>query len=343
MGGFFFCAICLHHLVARGDLRWKRRLAGPFAAALVGSLIAAPWYTLIYARLGWDGLDQLLLTNSVRRAADSGGGRVLSHWFYLECIWDSSHGFRWAFGGAVLGLVCVCVGWQRWAWSVLLPGIAFIAALSLSATKHQHYMYAAFPLLSVMAAALLLVGLIPPQKPEGTRSRWRAVVFVGIAVAINALWFDFHRAKWTLCNKRGDYPVTVLYKAAETEFAAGNARLVLYRYPTRIAQLDRALGFTAHDLYYVNRLQHVAHVTNVKELNALLADGKPTVLMLSPATPAEQFVTAKLLVAPDRCLLARSDLFCYPVLLFHQVEAKLNIGNVLREIEVQPGTLIPHP
>jgi 4-amino-4-deoxy-L-arabinose transferase-like glycosyltransferase len=344
MGGFFFCAISLHHLVSRSDLPGKKRMAGPLAAGLVGSLIAAPWYVFVYARLGWYGLDQLFLTNSVRRAADPGGGSVLSSWFYFECIWESSHGFRWVLGGAVFGLVCTVIGWHRQAWSVLLPGVAFIAALSLSATKHQHYMYPAFPLLSVMAAALFFVGLIPQQKPESAKSRWWCVlVALGIAMAIYTLWYDFRVAKWALRAKRGDYPVTVVDKAAEAEFASGKGRLVLYRYPTCVAELDRALGFTAHDLYYVNRVQHAVHITTVAELNKLLADGKPTILMLPPAVQAEQFVKSELLVSADRYLLARSDLFGYPVLLFHQAEVKLNIGNVLREIEVQPGTVIPQP
>jgi 4-amino-4-deoxy-L-arabinose transferase-like glycosyltransferase len=345
MGGFFFCMLCLHHLVSRSDLPLKKRLAGPVAAGLVGSLIAAPWYVLIYTRFGWFGLDQLFLANSIRRAANPGGGSVLSQWFYLECIWESSHGFKWALGGAVFGLVCVVVGWNRWAWSVLLPGVVFIGALSLSATKHQHYMYPAFPLMSVMAAGLLLAGLSPPQTRETGRAHWCwcVLVAVGAAVAINALWFDFSRAKWTLRVRRLDYPVVVLARALEAEFASEAGRLVLYRYPTCAAQLDRALGFTAHDLYYVNRLPNTVHVTTVAELKSLLADGKPAVLMLPPAIAAEEFVRTELRVAADRCLIVRSDLFGYPVVLFNQAEAKLRIANVLREIEVPPGTLMPQP
>jgi 4-amino-4-deoxy-L-arabinose transferase-like glycosyltransferase len=40
MGGFFFCTLCLHHLVARRDLSWKARLLGPLGAGAVAALIS---------------------------------------------------------------------------------------------------------------------------------------------------------------------------------------------------------------------------------------------------------------------------------------------------------------
>ena len=340
MGGFFFVSLCGYHLVARRDLPWKTRLAGPMVAGCLAFLVALPWYAMIYARLGMDGLDHLFLTNSVRRAADAGRGNTQPMGFYAEHIWSSSLGFRFVLPGLVFGVVCILVGWNRRAWGVLVvPTGAFVLAISCSATKHHHYAFPAYPLLSVAAAALLLAGLTPPRTPERVRTKWfwRSVAILGVAVATNALWADFRQVAWQVRAERWDYPAVRFHRALETELVAGDARLVLYAFPGDRDTLDRKLGVAAHDMYYPATLPHALRVTTIADLNRTLADGKPTVVILPPLLTSERLLKAGLTAIPERSLMVRSDLFPYPVLLFHGAETKLGLTELLGKLELAAG------
>ena len=346
MGGFFFCTLCLHHVLVRRDLAWKVRLLGPLAAGLVAALVALPWYAMIYARLGWPAIDHLFLTNSVRRAADPGAAAPLPITFYIEQLWDSSRGFKLALPALAWGIGCAISGWQRRAWSLLVVLLVpFLLALSTSATKHEHYVFTAFPFLAIAAGALLSAGLSPPHALESSRGRWiwRSLAFVGIIGAVIVIRYDLSIVKWFLKANRAEYPALRLYHATEADLIAGDGRLVLFNFPVTIERLDRNLGFTAHDLYYLARMPAVVHVSSMEELNRLLADGKPTVLMLPPQKTTEEKVKAGLRIAPDHSLLTRSELFAYPVMTFNQAEAKLGLTKLLREMEISRDTGVMQP
>jgi hypothetical protein len=99
----------------------------------------------------------------------------------------------------------------------------------------------------------------------------------------------------------------------------------------------------AHDIYYLGRLPHAKYADSPAELNALLADGKPTVVILPPSMPPEQLTAGALAIAPDRSFYVLSDLFTYPVLIFQGAEQQLHLGDLLHAME-WPANLRPiHP
>lgn len=87
----------------------------------------------------------------------------------------------------------------------------------------------------------------------------------------------------------------------------------------------------------------VVRVNSIAQLNRLLTDGKPTVVVLPPHKPTEQAVKDGLHIAPDRSILTCSELYTYPVMTFHQAEAKLGLTDLLRDIEIAPDKAVLHP
>lgn len=347
MGGFFFCSLCLHHLLTRSDLSWKARLLGPLGAGVVAGAVALPWYALLYERLGWPAIDQLFLGNSVRRAANVGQSVTHPFTFYLEQIRASSVGFRVAVPALIGGLVALVLGLNRRSWGVLFFLIVpFLLAISNAATKHTHYAYAAFPFLAVATAGFVLSGLTQLPLVGSARGRWiwRAAAGAGIIAASFVLRADLAKVKEHLNDPRWDYPPPRLYEAAEPDLARAAARLVVYQFPNGKERLDRALGFTAHDLYYLDRMPHAVPAKSVADLNHILTEGVPTVVIFPPkGMTAEQLARDGLRFSPERVVLTKSELFVYPVMLFHGAEPKLGLGAVLREIELPPGYPVPSP
>ena len=181
--GFFFVVLLAHHLVVRRDLSLRRRLAGPIIAAIVAAAVALPWYGALYSRLGWAALSQVVLSTSVGRAAHS-FGESRPWWFYLGWIWDSSLAFKFVAPALAWGLVSALWGSQRFAWGLIVfLSCAFIAAISISATRHWQYVYPIYPVLAVAVSGLLSAGLRPwPQSPS-RRWVWLAVAVIGLLAA----------------------------------------------------------------------------------------------------------------------------------------------------------------
>jgi 4-amino-4-deoxy-L-arabinose transferase-like glycosyltransferase len=340
MGGFFFAVVCLHHLAVRRDLPWRSRPAGPLVALVVAVVVAGPWFAALYDRVGRAGLESLFLFNSVGRAAEAGGYTVPQPpWFYADHVPKSSRAFGLALPAVALAGVLALLGRARLAWGLpALLSAAFIAALSCAATKHTHYFYATLPLLSVLTAALFLVGLgSPPLPGERFRVAWRVLGFVGVVAAGILVWKDCRTAAKDVRKPRWDYPPAVVHEAMRPEIAAGRARLVLFAYPDGSEYPDRTLGFTPADPYYGQfRLPLATRVRTAGELNALLADGTPTVLFLPPflkfGALAKDGVTAR----PDRELFTRSEDHPYPVLLFRGAEQECDLRELLESIRTEP-------
>jgi hypothetical protein len=324
MGGFFFCMLCLHHLVTRSDLSWKSRLVGPLAAGLVAAVVALPWYAAIYWRLGPGAIEHLFVTNSVGRATRGLDTARLPPTYYVSHIWQSSWGFAAAPPAVAIGILGAIFGWNRRAWGLLaVLVVPFLLVISTAATKHIHYAYSAYPLLALAAAGLLLAGLTPPRRPETPAGRWawRAVALVGVVAAGLAVSRDLRTAKHAMAVPRFGYTPLVIHQKAEEDLAAGRVRLILYQFPANAERLDRKLGFTAHDRYYLDRMPHARIVRNAPKLNKLLAQCEPTVVILPPLTPREQWLR-DVEYPPDRAEAMQSDLFAYPVLTFHGAKVK---------------------
>jgi 4-amino-4-deoxy-L-arabinose transferase-like glycosyltransferase len=317
MGGFFFCMICLHHLATRTDLPWKARLTGPLTAGLVAAVVALPWYLAILARLGPGAIEHLVVANSIGRATRVIDSAQPTH-YYLANVWQSSWGIAVALPAVALGIAGVLFGWNRRAWGLLaVLVVPFLAAISLATTKRLHYGYAAYPFLALATAGVMLAALTPRRSETPTgRWVWRGLALAGVAAAAFALHRDIRVMRYWLTAPRFDYPPFAAYRQLEPDLAAGRAQLVLYRYPDGTGRLDRKLGFTAHDRYYQDRMPHATLARDAAELNRLLTEGRPTVVLLPPLTPREEWLR-DVALPPERAFAMSSDLFAYPVLTYH--------------------------
>ena len=119
-----------------------------------------------------------------------------------------------------------------------------------------------------------------------------------------------------------DYPPLLIYKELGKDLAAGRVRFVLFRYPSSGDNLNPRLTFAAHDRYYVDFMNRATRVRKIAALEELLADGKPTIVILLPLTDIEQF-RRRIQPQPDRTALVPSAVYPYPVLTYNHAESKL--------------------
>jgi len=344
LGGFLFLAMSFHHLVQRTDRPWKDRMLGPIVAASVAGLIAAPWYILLAARVGPAAIDTLFVTNSIRRAANGGHARITPASYYVEAIWQTSMAFKFAAVALAWGGGCAVMGWRRREWSLLLVlMVPFLAALSTASTKYLHYAYAVFPFLSIVAAACLLDIIRVGTTKLKTRFARYVVVALVLAIALVLVRRDLGIVARQLKAPVPEYFPQRLYETLEDDVRSGRVRIVLYEFPRSTeSNLEvKERGFVAHDRYYRPTLRLAVDVWSAAELNQLLADGKPTVLLLAPRTSFGRIRELGVLPA-DRSRLGRANLDWYPVVTFHNADAILERNAAFREIELKSANP-PHP
>jgi 4-amino-4-deoxy-L-arabinose transferase-like glycosyltransferase len=338
MGGFFFAAIVLHHLIADRQRPWWGRVAGPFIALAVAVVLAAPWYIALSARLGDYSFYYLLVHNSVGRAMRHKDIPHMAESFaYWRGVWNSSHAFGFALAAFAWGGLCALVAWRRGPWLLLcwMAG-SFTLALSCAAEQHFHYLYSVFPILSVMAAAMLLDGF----KPAALSPRWQRGLHLGaIAAGVLALAFvlprDVARVRAELRRPRWDYPPLVLHERLAQADLHGHVRLVLYDFPqTSEPRINRALGFVFLDRYYATFLPAAFHVDAVPQLNDLIQDGRPALVLLPPGLKPAEIVAQGIAQTPDRQTLLRSDRVPYPLLAFNGALQHPQIEEVVGRYEM---------
>ncbi len=151
-------------------------------AVMVAVLVAAPWYFLLWARLGNPCLYTLFIFNSLGRALDP------SQWHLLYCfdtIWRSSGAFKLVGLALMSALGCWVVKHQRTQWSIL---VFFTAGYLLALTaggKGGNYVFYVFPLVAVLLASLFLESgprLITRLRPNFARTSM--LLCVGLAVGL---------------------------------------------------------------------------------------------------------------------------------------------------------------
>jgi 4-amino-4-deoxy-L-arabinose transferase-like glycosyltransferase len=332
--GFMFVMMCVHNFVVRRDLGVWKRVLGPALALAVAGAVAGPWYAALTVKLGPIAPTSLFISNSIKRSAARGGAPQRPVTFYLDVIRGSSGVFGLLVPLAAAALVAVVARVPgRFGFGLLLwLSGTFLVTISLSATKHTHYAYYAFSLLSVLAAAVLLAGLGEPPRP-GTwfRHVWRLVGCTGVVAAVVVL----RGAPQDLAELRGErygYPPLVFHDAMGDPLAAGRVRLMAVGYPDGSTNRDRTRGFTENDSYYHQfRLPHCVRPEQTEVVNAALADGIPTVVFLEPVRRHTDPVTLGLSCPPDRYALLKSGGFFYPVLTFHGVERVCDLEAVFRK------------
>jgi 4-amino-4-deoxy-L-arabinose transferase-like glycosyltransferase len=339
MGGFFFAAIALHHCFVDRRQPWLARLAGPAAALAVAVILAAPWYLLVWSRLGDHSMYVLLVRNAVGRALTHRDVVPMRESFaYWRGIWDSSCAFRLALPAFAWGGLCALLAWRRRAW-LLLAWVAgtFVLALSCSAEQRFHHIYAVFPILSVMIAAMLLDGFKPAALSKTWHERCHALaVCTGTAFLAVALPRDIGRVRAELRRPMWDYPPLAVQERLAQVGLLQEVRLVLYQYPrAQDSKLDRDSGFLFLDRYYAGLLSAAVHAGYPSELNYLLRDGRPTLVFLPPKLNAADFAAYELEVRLDGHSMLRSEERLYPLLVVSGALAYPQVEEIVRRYEVR--------
>jgi 4-amino-4-deoxy-L-arabinose transferase-like glycosyltransferase len=341
MGGFYFIMICMHHLLLRREVPLLARFTRPILALSVAGLIALPWYGAVFNRVGMLALRQLFLDNSVGRVLSVEGYSPPPWWVYLDFLRNSALAGEVIWPSLAVGLLCSLLGWcrQRWLLPSFLTG-SYILVISLSSVKNPHYSYCAFPFLCILTAAVFLIGFLPRPSILGNGWAavwgWRLLAVVGTIAAVLIVRSDYRTVRHTFRLPQWEYPPLVLHRVVESEVLAGQAHFVLYQYP-RFPNADRLnskQGFGTIDGFYIPRLTHAERVKKLEGIERVLADGKPTLVVLPPRYPLNELASIWFATHPDRIIRLRTERFYYTVLVYHGAEAHFNLTDYFRLNEV---------
>jgi 4-amino-4-deoxy-L-arabinose transferase-like glycosyltransferase len=314
-GAFFLCGIGVHFLWTR-RATWPACLAGPLLALAVALVVAAPWYVLLWFRLGNSSLHQLFIHNSVERALD--GAR--DYFWVGKMIWRSSNSFH----GVHLALVCAGACWfagvRRAQWGLLL----FLAGsylLALSATgKWAQYPFYVFPLLAVFLAGLFL-----ESGPWLVQRFWsglgsQRIARVGILIVVILIGLDCLKALSILKGPEWVHPTVGIYRRLAADLEQGECHLVLFDFASPLYE----------DSYYAPHLQRAERVENIAGLKLLLADRKPAIVVLQPGTSAEVQSLLTELHPEVRIEDSPFGMYRYPVFAFQGALDRVPLAELTR-------------
>ena len=320
-GCFFFSALVLHHLCARRGEPLAGRVAGPLLALAVGLVVAAPWYVLLWSRLGNPCLHALFVLNSVERALDRTIG---SPFCCHDTIRHASNGFKLVEAALACALGCWLAGHRRPQYGLLLlVGGSYLLALT-TAGKAGHYLDYLFPLLSVLLAALFL-DAGPHLAARCRPALGRRAALAGIGLAVVLAGADCIKVLRTFASPAWVHPTLGIYQRLAPEIEQQRCRLVLLGFPPA----DRACPIQTwnfEDLYYAPHMPLADRARDVKELTGLLEDGRPTIVLLPPLTVPQPLLPGLYpeLRVEDNPL----RFYTYPVLAFHGAAARLRAAEL---------------
>jgi hypothetical protein len=282
-----------------------------------------------------------LIHNSVGRAT-SPRPVPLESFFYWRGIWASSYGFRLALPALAWGGLCALLAWRRGPWLLLswLAG-SFALALSCAREQHFHYIYAVFPALSVMVAAMLVDGIKPAAISEAWQRRLHVTSVAAGMVCLALVWpHDLARVHAGLTRPMWEYPPLAAQARLEAAGLLGEVSLVLYDYPSGDhAELRRELGWFPFDRHYARRLPLAVHVHSLSDLNTVVEAGRPALVFLPPLLKPEDLLAHGLAITPDRHSALRSERGTYPLLVFNGALQHPPLEDFVRRYEVSAPRL----
>lgn len=330
-GCFFLGLIGLHSLLGRRGETWSIRLGGPVLALGVGSLIAAPWYLMLWIRLGGDALHQLFIYNSVGRATD------LSTYDFFCCqraMWHASIGFKVLPLALLAAVVCGFLNHRRRSLNLLLYfSGAFLLTLSGVGQCFQYVFYV-FPILAVLSSCLFLetgtrvLNWLQIQiRPQTIQRTLIGLAFVVVAIDVHRCVMGFRAFEWT-------HPPVGIYLRLESRIEQKKCRLVCYDFPTEesLAAIGLA-GRNFEDAYFCPRMKLAEQVSTVEKLTAILKEEGPTLVILPPITQTQPDLTG--LTPEVRIVQNRWPAYSYPVLFFHGASGVVSVEEIAQLCRAQ--------
>ncbi len=330
-GCFFLTFLLLHHLWTRRREPFAARVAGPSLALAIGIGIAAPWYLLMWLRLGNPCLQALFVYNSVERALDSS---VRDIFCCHREIWRASNGFKLVEPALACAFCCWLFKHRRPQWGLLLlPASTFLVALSAAGKSgcHHWYLFYAFPLLSVLLAGLFLESAPCLAARFWPGPRARVVSLLGVGLATVLVGADAVKTLRTLATLGWVHPPVGIYERLAAELEQGRCHFVLFDFPSPCGTSPPGRYVAYEDIYYCQRMQWADRVGRVEELASLLQDQKPAVVLLPSLncpTPAAQALAG---LRPEIQIEENPvRYYTYPVLTFHGAAANLTPAELVR-------------
>lgn len=324
-GGCFFTLIVLHWFGAGRHQAVMSRVKGPVLAVAAVLIVAAPWYLLLWSRLGNPCLHALFIHNSVERALDPTSHNPLC---CHDAIWHSSRAFRLTEVALVCAFGCWFTKYRRSQWGLLLfLGCGYLLALS-AAGRAGNYIFYAFPLLAVLLAGLLLDSgpyLVKRFRPDLGRAATR----VGVILAVILAGADCVKVLRVFVGPAWRHPPVGIYERIAPELAQRRCHFVLFDFPSaqRLPWWDRPLR-NFEDLYYADRMPLADRIWDVEQLKTLLEDGKPTLVVLPPITEPQPQLAG--LRSELRVQENPWPSYTYPVLTFHSTPCPIPFAELVR-------------
>ncbi len=317
-GGFFFFLLAIHWVATRRGEALAVRVRGPLLAISVTLLIAAPWYILLWSRLGTPALHVLFVHNSVERAIDpSSRNPLCCH----DAICHASNAFKLTLPALACALGCWLTNYRRAQWGLLLfLAGGYLLALS-TAGKALNYIFYVFPILAVLLAGLFLES--GPRLAAWFRPGLaRVVTLAGIGLAVVLVGADGLKILRVLVGPAWVHPPMGIYEEIEPDVAQGRYRFILFDFPSPDgATASGASSGNFEDLYYPEKMPLADRARNIQELTSLLEDGKPAIVLLPPLTVPQPQLTG--LNPESRVAENPWPFYNYPVLTFHGASSRI--------------------
>lgn len=323
-GCYFFFLILVHRVFDRLRKSNRTTIAGPLLAAMLGLLVAGPWYFLMWSRLGSFALHQLFIYNSVGRAFESGG--YLRNWH--DCVWHSSTTFKFIEVAMAAALVCWFARYRRSEWGILLV-VAGGYALTLTLIgKAVQYSYYSFPELAVLLAALFLESgpyLVSRFQPK-LRDK---AIWIGAAIAVVFLAIDCRTSLRAMRRPGWIHPPVGIYRRIVPEIEQGRCRFVLFDFPVSDGvNVSGAEAANFEDLYYVSHMPLADRVRDSSELKRLILGGMPAIVVLPPLTKRQPELGP---LQPDLRIEDNPHrYYTYPVLMFNGASANIPVAEIIQ-------------
>lgn len=325
---FFMTLVLIHHFwTSRGEAR-TTRFAGPALMLAVGLLVAGPWYVLLCSRLGSSSLHSLFVYNSVGRALDS---TIRDFGGCHRGIQRASTSFKLVDGAAIAALFCCLLRHRRPQWGLLLL-LTSVYVLALSATgkagSHLWYTFYAFPLLAVMLAGFFLDA--GPRLLQTIGMRFQAACIAGACLAAAFISVDLIKIGLAIDKPSWLFPPIALYDRYSAQLEQGQCRFILFDFPhaSGISATGRS-GANYEDLYYGPKMRGALRIDQVEDLQRLLSEPTPTVVLL----PSLQWPTSQSVDRLRPELVVQSNpihSYTYPLLSFHGASAKVSVAELIK-------------
>lgn len=196
------------------------------------------------------------------------------------------------------------------------------------AGSHLWYTFYAFPLLAVMLAGFFLDA--GPRLLQSIGMRFQTACIAGACLAAAFIGVDLIKIGLAIDKPSWLFPPIALYDRYSAQLEQGQCRFVLFDFPHASGKSATGRsGANYEDLYYGPKMRGAIRIDHVEELQRLLSEPTPTLVLL----PSLQWPTSQSFDRLRPELVVQSNpihSYTYPLLSFHGASAKVSIAELIK-------------